>query len=149
MLLDLTLKPRLFKRWIVHCYPLGSLQNSRYVLALSSGRKQAGSWRGASARHAQWGKARKKQQTGLKIGHFHDDVILLLRPESFRVLLSCANCGFCYLNLNGITKFKYERKNKKDSGRTSKMTQSCKWSVVQKANAKLIPPPRRLLFSLA
>ena len=25
------------------------------------------------------------------IGHLHDDVILLLRPESFRVLLSCAN----------------------------------------------------------
>ena len=26
-----------------------------------------------------------------QIGHLHDDVILLLRPESFRVLLSCAN----------------------------------------------------------
>ena len=25
------------------------------------------------------------------IGHLHDDVILLLRPESFRTLLSCAN----------------------------------------------------------
>ena len=25
------------------------------------------------------------------IGHLHDDVILLLRPESFRVLFSCAN----------------------------------------------------------
>ena len=25
------------------------------------------------------------------IGHLHDDVILLLRPESFRVLLSWAN----------------------------------------------------------
>ena len=25
------------------------------------------------------------------IGHLHNDIILLLRPESFRVLLSCAN----------------------------------------------------------
>ena len=25
------------------------------------------------------------------IDHLHDDVVLLLRPESFRVLLSCAN----------------------------------------------------------
>ena len=25
------------------------------------------------------------------IGHLHDDIILLLRPESFRGLLSCAN----------------------------------------------------------
>ena len=83
------------------------------------------------------------------MGHLPNDVILPLRPESFRVLLSCANCGFCYLYFNGITKFKYERKNKKDSGRTSKMTPSCKWSVVQKANAKLISPARLLLFSLA
>ena len=30
--------------------------------------------------------------------------------------------GLCYLNLTGITKFKYERKNEKDSGRSSKMT---------------------------
>ena len=26
-----------------------------------------------------------------QIGHSRDDVILLLRPESFRILLSCAN----------------------------------------------------------
>ena len=26
-----------------------------------------------------------------QIGHLHDDVILLLRPESCRILLSCAN----------------------------------------------------------
>ena len=56
-------------------------------------------------------------------------VILLLQPESFRVLLSCANQGFCYLILGGITKFKYERKNVKDSGRISKMTPSCKWPI--------------------
>ena len=28
-----------------------------------------------------------------------------------------------------MTKFKYERKNEKDSGRCSKMTSSCKWPV--------------------
>ena len=33
----------------------------------------------------------------LPIGHLHYDIILLLRPESFRVLLSCANEGFCFL----------------------------------------------------
>ena len=56
-----------------------------------------------------------------QISHLHDDIILL-QPESFRVLLSCANWGFWYSNLTGITKFKYERKNEKDSGRSSKMT---------------------------
>ena len=47
------------------------------------------------------------------IGHLHENVILLLWPESFRVLLSCANWGFCYLNHTGIIKFKYERKSEK------------------------------------
>ena len=28
-----------------------------------------------------------------------------------------------------ITKFKYERKNEKDSGRSSKMKPSCKWPI--------------------
>ena len=46
-----------------------------------------------------------------------------------RVLLSCANYGFCYLNLTGITKFKYEKKTEKNSGRSSKMTTSCKWPI--------------------
>ena len=61
--------------------------------------------------------------------HWQYDVILVLRPESFKVLLSCANQGFCYLNLSGITRFNYERNNEKDFGRSSKMTPSCKWSV--------------------
>ena len=65
----------------------------------------------------------------LPIGHLHYDISLLLRPESFRVLLSCANEGFCYSNLTGITKFKYERRNKKDSGRSNKITPSCKWPI--------------------
>ena len=64
------------------------------------------------------------------IGHLHDDVILLLGPEFFRVLLSFANWSFCYLNLSGITKLKYKRKNEKESG--SKMTPSCKWPIVTK-----------------
>ena len=46
------------------------------------------------------------------IGHLHH---LLLRPESLRAFISCANYGFCQLNLAGITKFKYEKKNDKDS----------------------------------
>lgn len=48
----------------------------------------------------------------------YDDVILPLQPESFSFLLSCAGLGFCYLNLTGhvITKFKYERTNKMNSG---------------------------------
>ena len=54
----------------------------------------------------------------------HDGVILLLRPESFGFFLSCANYRLCYLNLAGITKFKCERKNEKNSGRSSKMTPS-------------------------
>ena len=37
--------------------------------------------------------------------------------------------GLCYSNLTGITKFKYERKNEKDSGRSSKITPSCKWPI--------------------
>ena len=48
----------------------------------------------------------------LAIGHLHDGVILLLWPGSFGVLLSCANLGFCYLNLTGATEFKYEKKTK-------------------------------------
>ena len=65
----------------------------------------------------------------LIIDHFHDGVILLLRHESFRVLLSCANKCFCFVNLAGITKFKYERKNVKDSVRSRKMSPSCKWRI--------------------
>ena len=63
------------------------------------------------------------------IGHLHDNVILLLRPESFGFFLSCANYRLCYLNLAGITKFKCERKNEKNSGRNRKMTPSCKWPI--------------------
>ena len=37
--------------------------------------------------------------------------------------------AFCYLILAGITEFKYGRKNEKDSGRSSKVTPSCKWPI--------------------
>ena len=37
-----------------------------------------------------------------------------------RVLLSCTNEGFCFLDLTGTTKFKYDvKKSEKDSGRSS------------------------------
>ena len=47
------------------------------------------------------------------IGHLHDDVILVLRPESFRVLLSCANKVFCYLNLPGLQNLNMKGKTKR------------------------------------
>ena len=71
-------------------------------------------------------KSNSKYYTGLKIGHLYNGVIVLLQPESFRVLLSCANNGFCYLNLTGTTKFKYGRKNKMNSSVSCKNTSSCK-----------------------
>ena len=39
----------------------------------------------------------------------------LYYPESFRVLLSYENYGFCYSNLTRISKFKYERENEMNS----------------------------------
>ena len=54
------------------------------------------------------------------IGHLHDGVILLLRSESFGLLLSCANEGSCYSNLIGTIKFKYERKKEMNSGLSKK-----------------------------
>ena len=63
-------------------------------------------------------------------GHLHDGVILLLRPESCGFFLSYANYRLCYLNLTGITTFKCEWKNEKNSGHSSKMTPSCKWPIV-------------------
>ena len=38
-----------------------------------------------------------------------------------------------------MTKFKYERKNEKDSGRCSKMTPSCKWPI----QSNIIQPKAR------
>ena len=69
-------------------------------------------------------------RTCLDNGPFTRWYHLLLRPESIRVFLSCANYGFCPLNLAGITKFKYDKKNEKDCGRSSKMTPSCNWPIL-------------------
>ena len=63
------------------------------------------------------------------MSHLHDDVIYYYNQNPSGFSLSCANYGFCHLNLAGITKFKYEKKNEKDSGRSSKMTPSCKWPI--------------------
>ena len=61
-------------------------------------------------------------------GHLHDSVILLLLlPKSFRILLSCANLGFCFLKFTGITQFKYKRWNEMNCGLSSKKTSSSKW----------------------
>ena len=54
------------------------------------------------------------------------------------VLLSCANWGFCYLKLTGVTKFKYERKYEQDSGCSSKMTPSCKWPIIKAVEENLL-----------
>ena len=70
---------------------LSSIKRFRRKLAQNSSFKTIPSW------------------THRVIGHLHDDVILLLQPESFKVLLSCVNKGFCFVNLARITKFKYER----------------------------------------
>ena len=53
---------------------------------------------------------------GLKglISHLHEDMILLLQPESFRILLSRANQGFFYLiNPPGITNLNMKGKKKR------------------------------------
>ena len=60
-----------------------------------------------------------------KIGHLHDGVILLLRPESFSFFLS-------YLNFV-ITKALIctKKQTLKDSGSSSEMMSSCKWPIVK------------------
>lgn len=52
---------------------------------------------------------RKRTGSLYQIAQLHDDVILPLQLESLRVLLCCANQGFCYLNHPRITKFEYEK----------------------------------------
>ena len=69
--------------------------------------------------------ASKKEEKG----HWHDDAILLLRPESsgFRFLVQIRA-----FDLAGITKLKKKNvkgKYEKDSGRSSKVTPSCKCVV--------------------
>ena len=64
------------------------------------------------------------------MGHLHNDIIYYYDQNP---------SGFCFLvqitafviNLAGITKFNYEKKNEKDSGHSSKMTPSCKWPIIE------------------
>ena len=64
------------------------------------------------------------------MGHLHNDIIYYYDQNP---------SGFCFLvqitafviNLAGITKFNYEKKNEKDSGRSSKMTPSRKWPIIE------------------
>ena len=59
------------------------------------------------------------------MGNLNDDVILLIRPESFR------GCSFVQTREAFVIEnsLEYERKNEKDSGRSSKMSSSCKWPI--------------------
>ena len=59
-------------------------------------------------------------------------------PSSFCVLVQIGAFQ-CYLNLAGITKFKCERKNEKNSGRGSKMTPSCKCHTSAKGGLCSLP----------
>ena len=65
MLLDLKLKPRLVKRWIKHCYPLGGLQNRRYFWRFQAGegKREARVERARGTRNG--GRQEKNKQTGL------------------------------------------------------------------------------------
>ena len=60
----------------------------------------------------------------------HDDIILLVRPESFMVLLSCANQAFAIQTSLGLQNLNMRGKKEKHSGRGSKMTPSCKWPIL-------------------
>ena len=77
------------------------------------------------------------RENELLMGHLHDDVILPLRPESSRVFFFCANENFCHPNFAGISKLRYERKNEKPCGRSSRMTPSCKWPIEKSSSCSL------------
>ena len=49
-------------------------------------------------------------------------ILLILLPESFRVLLSFGNYTFFFSHLTGITKFKYNRTKEMNSGFSSQKT---------------------------
>ena len=82
------------------------------------------------------------QPLGSGIGCLHDDVVLRRRPESLGLLLFYANWGFCNWNLAGMTIFKYERKNEKDSGCSIKMmaysVQTLKIGTLSKATTTAV-----------
>ena len=51
-------------------------------------------------------------------------------------------------NLTGITKFEYETKNEKDSGRGSKMRPSCKWPIETEKNCLLSSSSLFIILSI-
>ena len=57
------------------------------------------------------------------MGHLNNDIIYY---HDFLVQITAF-----VINLVGITKFKYEKKKEKDYGRSSKMTPSCKWPMIE------------------
>ena len=66
----------------------------------------------------------------LAIGHLHDGIILLLRPESFSFFLSYLNLVIPVRVKQQKSRFAQESKTLKDSGRSSKMTSSCKCPIL-------------------
>ena len=66
----------------------------------------------------------------LTIGHLHDGVILLLRPESFSFFLSNLNLVIPVRVKQQKSQFAQESKTLKDSGHSSKMTSSCKCPIL-------------------
>ena len=63
------------------------------------------------------------------IDHLHVDIILLSTTKILQGIAFLCKLDLLYLNLAEATKFEYERKNEKDSGRSSKMTPLCKWPI--------------------
>ena len=61
------------------------------------------------------------------IDHLHVDIILLSTTKILQgIAFLCKLDLLLLINLAGATKFEYERKNEKDSGRSSTMTPLCK-----------------------
>ena len=65
-----------------------------------------------------------------QIGHLHDGVILLLGAESCTFFLSYSNLVIPARFKKQKHLFAQESKTLKDSGRSSKMPPSCKWSLL-------------------
>ena len=65
----------------------------------------------------------------LPIGHLHDDIIYYYDqiPSGFSFLFQIT--AFVNEISLGLPNLNYEEKNETDSGRSSKMTPSCKWPI--------------------
>ena len=56
-----------------------------------------------------------------EIDHLHDDIILLLRPESFIVFAFLCKLGLLLFNVSGLPNLNMREKNQKDSGCSSNL----------------------------